>query len=132
MIRVLIQVRDEKKVSRDIVAATEVGEDVVERGQDGQLDDQRQAADQSAERVDPVFLVELHHLGVQLLRLFLVLLPQLPHLGRKLSLLDHGLALGDQLELLQRREEQPDEDREDDDRDAVRSDGVEDWNPENM
>src|SRR5438876_497706 len=72
-----------------------------------------------------MLLVELHHLGVQLLRVFLELLAQLGDLGRELALLDHGLALGAELELLQRSEQQPDEAGQDDARDAVRPDRVE-------
>jgi hypothetical protein len=74
-----------------------------------------------------VLLIELHHLGVQLLRVLLVLLAQLADLRRQLSLLDHRLSLRDELELLKGGQGQPDEDREDDDRHAVGADGMNDW-----
>jgi hypothetical protein len=71
-----------------------------------------------------VLAVELHHLGVELLGLFLVLLAQLGDLRRELALLGHRPALVDELELLKRREEQPDDDRDHDDRHAVGTDGL--------
>src|SRR2546421_2077786 len=120
------EVCHEQEVRGDVVPATEVGEHVVQRRQDRQLNDQGQAADQAAERVDPMFLVQLHHLGVQPLRLFLVLLAKLRDLRGELALLDHRLALSHELELLERREQQPDQDRQEDDRDAVGADRVED------
>src|SRR2546421_3462904 len=126
VVGVLVEVCQEQEVRGDVVPATEVGEHVVESRQDRQLNDQGQAADQTAERVDPVFLVQLHHLGVQPLRLFLVLLAKLRDLRGELALLDHRLALSHELELLERREQQPDEDRQEDDRDAVSADRTKD------
>src|SRR5713101_4369485 len=135
------QAREQQVVHRDVVEVgyeqerllwmaglRETLEHVVERCQDRDLDDQRQAADKPSERVDAVLLVELHHLRVQLLRILLVLLAQLPNLGRELALLDHRLALRHQLEPRQRRQGQADQDRQDDDRDAVRADRIDDWN----
>src|SRR5712692_10115121 len=59
------QGRHEQEVRRLDVR---VPENPVKRRQHRDLDDQRKAAHQPAERVDAVLLVELHHLGVQLLR----------------------------------------------------------------
>ena len=103
-----------------------VSEYPVQRRQHGDLDDQRKAAHQPAQRVDAVLLVELHHLGVQLLRVLAVLLLQLRHLGRELSLFGHRASLGQKLKLLQRRKSKPDEDGHRDDRHPVGADRVDD------
>ena len=75
-----------------------------------------------------MLLHQLHALRVQALRVLLVFLGELGHLRRQLSLLDHRLSLVDQLELLQRRKDQADDDCQEDDRDPIRSDHVEDRN----
>src|SRR2546427_6596179 len=126
--RDVVEVGHEQERLRWMAGLRETLKHVVKGRQDWDLDDERQAADQASERVDAVLLVELHHLRVQLLRICLVFLAQLPYLGRELALLDHRLALRHQLELRQRRQGQTDQDRQDDDRNAVRADRADDRN----
>src|SRR6266851_4866087 len=128
VVGVVVQVRQPQERLRWMAGLGEVLEDVVERRQDGQLDDQREASDQASERVDPVFLVELHHLRVQLGRVFLELLAEVGYLRGELALLDHRLALRHQLELLKGRQDQADDDGQDDDRDPICADRLDDRN----
>ena len=75
-----------------------------------------------------MLLVELHRLRVQPLRVLLVLLAQLGDLGGELALLDHGTARGHELKLQERSQQSPDDERDGDDRNAVRADRGEHWN----
>ena len=81
---------------------------VEQREEHDHLRDHRQAAGQ---RVDPVFLVELHRLFVETLLVALVLLPQFLQVGRVLGHLPLGVHLLDE----QRDEQQPDEHDQDHD-----------------
>src|SRR6266851_1668234 len=124
----VVEVGHEQERLGRVARLREVLEHVVQGRQDRDLDDQRKAADQASERIDAVLLVQLHHFRVELLRILLVLLAQLTDLGRELALLNHGPPLGHQLELRQRRQGKPDDDRQDDDGDAVGADRVDDRN----
>src|ERR1700686_4345939 len=129
VVRVVVQVRNPEERLRWMAGLGEALEDVIERRQDGQLDDQRKTPDQASERVDPVLLVELHHLRVQLGRILLEFLAKVGYLRCELALVDHRLALGHQLELLQGSQDQADHDGQDDDCDPVGPERLDDRNP---
>src|SRR6266704_160228 len=123
--RGVVQVGDEQERLDAMATLGEALEHVIERGEDGDLHDERQAADHPAERVDAVLLVELHRLLGDALLVLLEFLADLGDLRRQLALLGERLPLRQQLELRQRREREPDDDREHDDRDAVGADRAE-------
>jgi hypothetical protein len=74
-----------------------------------------------------VLLVELHHRGLLLLGVALVLLLQLRELGRETSLLVHGAPAEHELELEERRQQDFDQDGEKDDRQPIGADGGDQW-----
>ena len=101
-----------------------IADDVEEGDQDRGLDQRRQATAHLREGVDVVLLVERHRFLVEPLRILLVLLPQGGQVGRDPPLLGLDAPGGGQLVLEHRRDDQLDQDGEQHDGDAERSDGV--------
>src|ERR1700730_7617317 len=115
VVGVVVQVGDEQEGRRHMLVHREVPEYVVESRQYRQLHDQREAADPPSQRGDPVLLVELHGLGVELLPVAFEFLAQVRDLWRELALLDHGFPLGDDVQLLAGGGRQAEGDRHDHD-----------------